>query len=480
MVMSITEIIVLEEHSQQSAIFLRLLQYSRHARETQQKMAEPSPANASDGGEWLLPTLHSNEEVRATIIRVGDLCQELGDRYFSQFLPELPTSDEMFANSRYMRLDPVGFARDIHHGLGYITDVNQDHPTLPKMARTCSTCRQCWPSFVHFLLTPSAPKYLECPECTKRIPVGRDIHILPQRKMQSNTIALDGSPLDLNGIEGNGAGPVICTKQRCTSPSCPLKDHAHPIGLFSYPQSLEPAVPENAVALSAVPNGLIPGFDSDTNFWGGNDKIPQSIQEYAATIVREETIFRAGHTSAIERFRENYPRERMDSMREAVEAFRALHCGYEVLSLDKSLQLDQYPEHLRIGTPGSKLWVDTFIAGLSRVAVETLAQDDRECGICRGVYGEDICTGGEIESAVRLPCSHVLGEGCLAKLLLKKSCGGTGHSICPFCRTQVYEPAMEIPEEDYPTSLAIHMNYDMPQSEREAWYRELSEIIDEE
>ena len=170
----------------------------------------------------------------------------------------------------------------------------------------------------------------------------------------------------------------------------------------------------------------------------------------------------------------------MDSMREDVEAFRALHCGYEVLSTSEGLQLDQYPEHLRIGTPGSKLWVDTFIARLSNVAIDTLAEDDRVCGICRGIYNEDVGIGGEIERAVRLPCSHVLGAGCLTELLLKKECGGMGHYRCPLCRTLVYQPTVERRWQEYPTSLSFDMNCDMPESERDAWYREHVDIPDEE
>ena len=443
-------------------------------------MADPIRTNTPGKFTFHIPTLHSKKDVWDVIVCVGDAMRELDDQYFSRFLPELSVSDEMFAQSRYMRLGLDGFARDLHHGLVYIGDLNQNHPTVPKMARTCESCRQCWPSFVHFLLTPSPPKYLECPECTKPIPVGADIHILPQRKIQPNNIDMAGCPLDLKSIEGNGTSPIISTKQRCTSPSCPLKDHAHAVGLFSYPHTPKPAVPAYATILSASPNRGIPEFYPDTNFWGGNDKLPQSIQAYAATILQEEDIFRGDDRMAIERFRESYPRERMNSMRKAVEAFRALHCGYGILSISKSLQLDHYPEHLRIGTPGSRLWVHKFVAGLPRVAVETLAEDDRECGICKGIYNEDVGTGGEIERAVRLPCSHVLGVGCLAELILERNCGGMGDNRCPICRTHLYETTMTRPWEEYPTSLTFEMNRDMSQSERDSWFRELSDRIDEE
>lgn len=446
-------------------------------------MADQIQDNAPGGRvTFHIPTLHSKEDVWNIILHIGNMMRDFDDDYFSHLIPQLSVSDEMVAQSRHMRLDPVSFARDVHHGLSYMINMNQDDPPVPKMARVCKTCRQCWPSFVHFLFTPSAPEYLECPECTKRIPVGVDIHVLPQRKVQpsNSNMGIDGNPLDLESIEGNGAGPIISTKQRCTSPSCPLKDHAHPIGLFSYPHIPKLAVPAYATALRASPNRGIPEFYPDTNFWGGNDRIPRAIDAYAATILREEAVFRGGDRMAIESFRNKYPRGTMDSMREAVEAFRAFHCGYGMLSISKSLQLDQYPEHLRTGAAGSQLWVDTFIAGLPRVAIETLAEDDRECGICKGVYNEDVGTGGEIEKAVRLPCTLVLGAGCLAELLLEKKCGGMGHHLCPLCRRHVYEPTAERPWEDYATSLALNLNCDMPLSERLSWFEEHLEVMEEE
>ena len=81
--------------------------------------------------------------------------------------------------------------------------------------------------------------------------------------------------------------------------------------------------------------------------------------------------------------------------------------------------------------------VQKFVDTLPDVPLESLSKDDRTCGICRGAYTEDpSLVNGLPETAVRLPCGHVLGELCLTALLSPKP-EGWGHRLCPLCRVVV-------------------------------------------
>ncbi|KAG6986547.1 hypothetical protein G7Y79_00078g100010 [Physcia stellaris] len=70
-----------------------------------------------------------------------------------------------------------------------------------------------------------------------------------------------------------------------------------------------------------------------------------------------------------------------------------------------------------------------FVEALPKVDVKGLEVEDRECGICREVYGEGEAEG---EEAVRLGCGHVLGEKCLGIMI-----GDWKQRSCPLCRRPI-------------------------------------------
>ena len=183
-------------------------------------------------------------------------------------------------------------------------------------------------------------------------------------------------------------------------------------------------------------------------FWGGNSKIPSQIQEWTTIIIHEERVWQSGDSQRIEVFQRKYPRDVTDKMRASINAFRAYHCFYRPLyteaglaTMTSEIQEDVIPEHLRLEPPGSKAWVERFIPGLTKVAIQDLAADDRECGICKEVYEEGI-SGNNVtpESAVKLPlCGHYFGSECIRLTLTKKDEGGWGMHHCPVCRGEVYK-----------------------------------------
>ena len=81
--------------------------------------------------------------------------------------------------------------------------------------------------------------------------------------------------------------------------------------------------------------------------------------------------------------------------------------------------------------------VKDFVDALPRVDVDSLAEDDRECAICRGPYGmPGSMLNGDPEGAVKLPCSHVFGELCV-RVMLGPRPEGWGQRLCPVCRREV-------------------------------------------
>ena len=75
------------------------------------------------------------------------------------------------------------------------------------------------------------------------------------------------------------------------------------------------------------------------------------------------------------------------------------------------------------------------------VNIETLATDDRNCGICRVEYSLSSSDIGDQEDPpekpVRLACGHVFGELCLKEWLSPAPQGGNSNS-CPTCRQQLF------------------------------------------
>ena len=183
-------------------------------------------------------------------------------------------------------------------------------------------------------------------------------------------------------------------------------------------------------------------------FWGGNSSIPSQVQEWTTVIIHEERLWQSGDSQAIEDFQKKYPTDVTDKMRASINAFRAYHCFYRPLNTEgclvtmiSNIQEDIIPEHLRLEPPGSKAWVERLVPGLTKVAAQDLATDDRECGICKGVYEEGISGNGvSPESAVKLPlCGHYFGSECTRLILTTKDEGGWGMRHCPICRGEVYK-----------------------------------------
>ena len=168
-------------------------------------------------------------------------------------------------------------------------------------------------------------------------------------------------------------------------------------------------------------------------FWVGNSQIPLQLSEWASTIIDEERVWQSGDSQAIKDFQTKYPRDVTDKMRILVNAFRAYHCFYRPLytetglvSTASNIQEDIIPEHLRLEPPGCKAWAERFVQGLNNVVIQDLANDDRECSLCKGVYEQDISGNGITpESAVKLPlCGHVFGSECIRLSLTTKDEGG--------------------------------------------------------
>ncbi|KUJ23278.1 uncharacterized protein LY89DRAFT_728040 [Mollisia scopiformis] len=65
---------------------------------------------------------------------------------------------------------------------------------------------------------------------------------------------------------------------------------------------------------------------------------------------------------------------------------------------------------------------------LTRIEIESLEEDNRECFICLDQYGQREAPDEDPEAAVKLPCGHCFGDACIGitfKQLEWK---------CPFCR----------------------------------------------
>lgn len=80
-----------------------------------------------------------------------------------------------------------------------------------------------------------------------------------------------------------------------------------------------------------------------------------------------------------------------------------------------------------------------YVANLPRVSTEQLGPGpyDRECPICCRNYGEIDPATGTSEHPVRLPCTHVYGQKCLADWF--NSGRSDANSQCPSCRRDLTE-----------------------------------------
>lgn len=102
----------------------------------------------------------------------------------------------------------------------------------------------------------------------------------------------------------------------------------------------------------------------------------------------------------------------------------------------------------------SPLGIDAFVRCLTKVEVEELPQDAKECDVCKVKYsisgGPQMGTGASsgvtpftsqeeidveqvMESPVKFACGHIFGENCL-RLIIKEALNGDKWPSCPMCR----------------------------------------------
>ena len=175
----------------------------------------------------------------------------------------------------------------------------------------------------------------------------------------------------------------------------------------------------------------------NAEYWGDNDCIPKIIHLYSEVINIEDQIYSEHSNTDQERinFRARHPRELTDKMRLAIKGFRKHHCFYEPVAAGSQMQRD-----LLRDPPGTKAWVDAFIAGLSQVPLQDLDVIDRKCPLCHGQYEQDAGFGEDTEQPLKLPCGHISGSQCLAHTVLRKSEEGGGFSNCTLCQARIYVP----------------------------------------
>ncbi|KAG6986549.1 hypothetical protein G7Y79_00078g100030 [Physcia stellaris] len=81
--------------------------------------------------------------------------------------------------------------------------------------------------------------------------------------------------------------------------------------------------------------------------------------------------------------------------------------------------------------------IEQLINSLPGVPLDSLAEDDRSCGVCRGGYGElGNFLNNEPEEPARLPCGHHFGKSCITVVLSPKPTGWA-HTSCPLCRQPI-------------------------------------------
>lgn len=85
-----------------------------------------------------------------------------------------------------------------------------------------------------------------------------------------------------------------------------------------------------------------------------------------------------------------------------------------------------------------------FLDGLPPVDLETLSADST-CMICLNVYGTKTAEDDAVEMAVRLPCDHEVGAGCIRTWL---SPDEEARNSCPACRMRFF-PAQPRPHMEH-------------------------------
>lgn len=106
----------------------------------------------------------------------------------------------------------------------------------------------------------------------------------------------------------------------------------------------------------------------------------------------------------------------------------------QFLDFDQFQELEVELDHPREGPPEGV--VDSLLATLPTIQVDTLKEEDQSCSICQTDYltpGAAFSSDpSETEPAIQLRCLHVMGKTCIKKWL------DDGNRTCPMCRADVY------------------------------------------
>jgi len=125
---------------------------------------------------------------------------------------------------------------------------------------------------------------------------------------------------------------------------------------------------------------------------------------------------------------------------------------YKSLDRFDELLLDEYAKANSL--PPAPQFI-TFFAYLPALPLNQIPEDERSCSICHEVfYGEN---GGE--AAQKLPCGHLVGDGCIRKWLIPHGNATT----CPMCRTPLLTPC------DMTTEIIRHGHMGLSAESVNAW-----------
>ena len=269
-------------------------------------MAQNIPVASPDKNAiYIYLPFRNKQDVQNFITYAADVWSRYTKRIVSDVHPSLPVGPHELAKAGRLDLDPGEIDKEILSALKYIQCIRRAQlegkplPVNASNVRTRTLCEQSWPSFAHYLSSPNAPKHLRCKGCFKRVPVGADIHELPERRTKPNA----SSRID-----------VINTIQLCEAKDCPVYGQPHSIGLFSHSgcgahRSLDVVSTANAV--------------TDEAFWEGNDMVPNKVLSWARIIAREELVWRQGGRKGVSTLYETHSKASIDKMREDICAFRA-------------------------------------------------------------------------------------------------------------------------------------------------------------
>ena len=106
--------------------------------------------------------------------------------------------------------------------------------------------------------------------------------------------------------------------------------------------------------------------------------------------------------------------------------------------------------------PSQATALANFLKSLPTVKPEDLPEDSQGCNICTEPFVHPTA-GQDSESAVKLPCSHIMGSACLAKWLEDPI-----RNSCPMCRAVLFSQGSLVNEQPRALfvdqlSVAVHL-----------------------